>query len=188
MLPIQIDNLNRGRNAIQYRDKTRKAASIGRLKQVIGMLMAQGLEVNASNYLSVKPQRYPRIETYEREFGSFENALKIAGYENHKVVSIEHIERPILVPVYDLTVDYFHNFAIGAGIYVHNCLAVWLDNGWHGSKLTMELVNHLCFSSLPLYPGLKIGQIIFYQTEVPTRHYGQTGRYNGDTTVMASKG
>lgn len=67
-------------------------------------------------------------------------------------------------------------------------LAVWLDNGWHGSKLTLELVNNLCFSSLPLYPGLKIGQIIFYQTEVPNRHYGQTGRYNGDTTVMASKG
>lgn len=67
-------------------------------------------------------------------------------------------------------------------------LAVWLDNGWHGSKLTLELVNNLCFSSLPLFPGLKIGQIIFYQTEVPNRHYGLTGRYNNDHTVMASKG
>jgi len=67
-------------------------------------------------------------------------------------------------------------------------LAVWLDNGWPGSKLTLEMVNNLCYSSLPLWPGLKIGQIIFHSTEVPNRHYGETGRYNNDQTVALSKG
>ena len=41
-------------------------------------------------------------------------------------------------------------------------LAGWIDPGWHGSKLTLELQNARKMHSLPLYPGLKIGQIIFY--------------------------
>lgn len=71
----------------------------------------------------------------------------------------------------------------------NNCLAVWADCGWNGSVLTMELINECRFHSLPLYPGLKIGQMIFHRCEqAPERHYGITGRYNNDTVVMGSKG
>jgi dCTP deaminase len=67
-------------------------------------------------------------------------------------------------------------------------LAVWLDPGWCGSVLTLELRNNRQLHWLPLWPGMKIGQIIFHPCAAPRRDYGQTGRYNGDTTVQASKG
>ena len=66
-------------------------------------------------------------------------------------------------------------------------LAGHCDPGWHGSVLTMELKNYRQFSALPLFPGLKIGQMIFHLTSTPSRHYGETGQYNGDRAVSLSK-
>ena len=67
-------------------------------------------------------------------------------------------------------------------------LAGWIDPGWHGSKLTLELQNARKMHSLPLYPGLKIGQIIFYwMSSEPNKSYAVTGHYNNDKTVAASK-
>lgn len=67
-------------------------------------------------------------------------------------------------------------------------LAGWCDPGWHGSVLTLELVNVRRFKCLPIYPGLKIGQIVFEEVTEPERCYKQTGRYNNDLCVMGSKG
>jgi len=68
-------------------------------------------------------------------------------------------------------------------------LAVWLDPGWRGSVLTMELRNNRQLWPQLLWPGMKIGQIIFHlMAERPVASYSVTGRYNGDLTVMASKG
>jgi len=39
---------------------------------------------------------------------------------NHKVVSVRKINLKKKIPVYDLSVEKHHNFALGAGIYVHN--------------------------------------------------------------------
>lgn len=39
---------------------------------------------------------------------------------NHKVVAVEYLPAE---DVYDITVDKYHNFAIKAGVFVHNCLA-----------------------------------------------------------------
>lgn len=39
---------------------------------------------------------------------------------NHKVVSVKVITLDNLVPVYDLTVDKYHNFALSSGVFVHN--------------------------------------------------------------------
>ena len=66
--------------------------------------------------------------------------------------------------------------------------AGFCDPGWHGSKLTMEIINMDC-ESLPIYPGLRMGQLVFSLTlGTPDKDYSVTGRYNGDTTVEASKG
>lgn len=69
-----------------------------------------------------------------------------------------------------------------------NALAVWLDPEWSGSKLTLEIVNNRRLTSIPLYPGLKIGQAIFHKCNAPDRTYQVTGRYNNDVKVSASKG
>lgn len=70
-----------------------------------------------------------------------------------------------------------------------NLLAGWCDPGWNGSKLTLELVNARRHHAIPLYPDLKIGQIVFFRmSQIPLNHYGKTGRYNGDLGVTGSKG
>jgi len=69
-----------------------------------------------------------------------------------------------------------------------NLLAGWCDPGWHGSKLTLELVNARRHWRLPLYPGLKIGQMVFLRmSSVPIHSYALTGRYNKHRNVMPSE-
>jgi len=64
-------------------------------------------------------------------------------------------------------------------------LAGWADPGWHGSKLTLELKNERRYHPLPLYPNLKIGQMVFFRmSAVPLKSYALTGHYNNHDTVM----
>lgn len=68
-------------------------------------------------------------------------------------------------------------------------LAAYIDCGFCNSRLTLELKNALVWSDLPLYPGLRIGQIVFdAMLEMPERSYRVTGRYNNSDRVTASKG
>ena len=69
-----------------------------------------------------------------------------------------------------------------------NLLAGWVDPGYSG-RLTLELVNARRHWDLPLYPGMKIGQIVFFKmSSIPLNSYSKVGRYNGDLKVTASKG
>lgn len=46
--------------------------------------------------------------------------LKAATY-NHSIIRTELIEYSTPIPVYDICVDNYHNFALDCGIFVHNC-------------------------------------------------------------------
>lgn len=64
-------------------------------------------------------------------------------------------------------------------------LAGWCDPGWHGSRLTLELKNERRYHPLPLYPNLKIGQMVFFRmSAIPLKSYALTGHYNNHKTVM----
>jgi dCTP deaminase len=70
---------------------------------------------------------------------------------------------------------------------LNHLLAGWCDPGWHGSKLTLELKNERLHHALPLYPGMKIGQMVFHQmSSAPLKSYAITGNYNNHLTVMPS--
>jgi len=70
---------------------------------------------------------------------------------------------------------------------LNHLLAGWCDPGWHGSKLTLELKNERLHHALPIWPGLKIGQMVFHQmSSVPLNSYAVTGNYNNHLTVMPS--
>jgi deoxycytidine triphosphate deaminase len=65
--------------------------------------------------------------------------------------------------------------------------AGFADPEWCGSKLTLELVNARRLHSLPLYPGLKIGQMVFVITAgIPDISYAEVGHYNKQARVMPS--
>ena len=70
---------------------------------------------------------------------------------------------------------------------LNHLLAGWCDPGWHGSKLTLELKNERLHHALPLYPGLKIGQMVFHSmSNAPMNSYRDVGHYNNHLTVMPS--
>jgi dCTP deaminase len=72
---------------------------------------------------------------------------------------------------------------------IQHMLAGYCDPGWYGSKLTMELKNVRQVHSIPIWPGMKIGQMVFQRMECrPNKSYAETGRYNQDQEVTASKG
>jgi dCTP deaminase len=71
---------------------------------------------------------------------------------------------------------------------IEHLLAGYLDPGFCG-VITLELHNSRQLHSVPIWPGMKIGQLVFSQMMMPPeRSYAVTGRYQGDATVMESKG
>lgn len=102
-------------------------------------------------------------------------------YLNHTVTSVERVTHESPIPVYDMTVDRWHNFAIGAGVFVHNC-----DAGWNNSVLTLELKNVTRYHAIHLQAGDPIGQMVFWRhTPVPEdKSYAVRGRYNSHDSVM----
>lgn len=90
-----------------------------------------------------KYERTPEIKAKIAASIRARNNSQCEAPHNHKVVRIEDLG--VSVPVYDLTVDGHHNFALSCGVFVHNCaLAMntieglsfsvgrggdWIDNG-----------------------------------------------------------
>ena len=68
--------------------------------------------------------------------------------------------------------------------------AGWADAGWNGSVLTLEFVNHNQYHSVRIKPGIKCGQMIFFEhEEVPVEaSYATRGQYNGDKETTPGKG
>ena len=61
-----------------------------------------------------------------------------------------------------------------------NLHAGYADPGWHGSTLTLELKNSRQLQRLPIWPGLKIGQMVFFKMNAtPALSYAVVGHYNG---------
>ena len=74
---------------------------------------------------------------------------------------------------------------------LNHLFAGFADPGWHGSVLTLELVNTLDYHTLLLRPGMKIGQMVFWKgsSPVPFEHsYAARGQYNKSESVQQSKG
>ena len=68
--------------------------------------------------------------------------------------------------------------------------AGWCDAGWNGSVLTLEFVNHMQHHAVRIKPGMKCGQIVFFEHEEVSvdKSYATLGQYNGDKEVSAGKG
>ena len=71
---------------------------------------------------------------------------------------------------------------------IEHLLAGYIDPGYKG-RLTLELQNARSLHAVPLWPGMRIAQIVFHKMSMlPGKSYSVTGRYQGDTAVQGSKG
>lgn len=65
--------------------------------------------------------------------------------------------------------------------------AGFADPQWNGSKLTLELTNARQLRPLKLWPGKKIGQMVFMlMAGIPDISYAAVGHYNNHKQVMPS--
>ena len=76
-----------------------------------------------------------------------------------------------------------------ARIGLEHLNAGWCDAGWHGSVLTLELVNMTRHHEIVISAGDLIGQMVFFMHEQVPSHasYATKGRYNGDKSVSGAK-
>lgn len=71
---------------------------------------------------------------------------------------------------------------------LEHLLAGYIDPGYQG-RLTLELQNARSLHPVPIWPGMRIAQIVFHKLSMlPSKDYAMTGRYYGDKTVQGSKG
>lgn len=70
----------------------------------------------------------------------------------------------------------------------NHMLAGYIDPGFRG-QVTLEIHNCNRFNDLPLFSGLRMGQLRFSKLEaIPERSYKLTGRYCDDMGAQPSKG
>jgi len=68
-------------------------------------------------------------------------------------------------------------------------MAGYIDPGFWDSVLTLELKNARRIAPIPLYPNMRIGQIVWTRMEsMPNKTYRETGRYNFCKSVESTKG
>lgn len=118
--------------------KKNSMARIGKL------IFDRGLEFNSVNYSKIREElgaiRTPLFDRYNRYYDSYDNFREYCKNYNHKIVSKKSIKLDSLVPVYDLTVEKYHNFVLGGGsqIVVHNC-----DSDSDGSHIVNLILSFL---------------------------------------------
>lgn len=114
---------------------------------------------------------------------AFKDSRSRAQLTNHKIVAIRDV--PGVHDVYCLTVPEAGNFALDAGVFVHNCGIIVnvtpLEPEWRG-KVTIEISNT---TPLPakIYAGEGIAQILFFRAEAVCRtsYADKKGKYQDQT-------
>lgn len=89
----------------------------------------------------------------------------------------------------DLTAQFFLRSS-AARLGLNHMLAGFIDPGFNGANLTLELHNVSQSHRITLEPGDRIGQIVFHRHEPVSadQSYRTRGRYNGQMGTVASKG
>lgn len=76
--------------------------------------------------------------------------------------------------------------------FLEHMQAGWADAGWHGAQLTLEFCNMLKHHSLLIKPGMRIGQMVFFEhADVGEDSYAVKGNYNnqqGATQAYSGEG
>lgn len=107
------------RNKTYWSNPENKIKQSLKLKGHIGNHNPKSIETKIKMRISAL-KRWENSEYKEKQF---KNRDPKTGKFNHKVISIKFIKMQETIPVYDLSVEKYQNFALDAGVYVHNCPA-----------------------------------------------------------------
>jgi deoxycytidine triphosphate deaminase/intein/homing endonuclease len=124
--------------------------------------------------------------TVSRRFPEVMHAFRGTKLKNHKVVAIRDLEG--MHDVYCLTVPEAGNFALEAGVFVHNCGIIInvtpLEPEWEG-YVTIEISNT---TPLParIYANEGIGQVIFLESDemCETSYADKKGKYQDQVGIV----
>lgn len=152
-------------------DVTEEALTVALLETGTVRGAAKKLNVDRSAF-----KRFPEVLKRFKE-GRLQN--------NHAVAIVSRI-RETEEDVYCLTAPETGNFALDAGVFVHNCglnvNITPLEPGWKG-RLTIELTNSTPHY-LRVYVREGIAQILFFRGSRPCRTYAEkSGIYQNQTDV-----
>ena len=141
------------------------------------------LDVRLGNTLLIESAQSPELVPYPLDRHSGDNPYELRPGQFCLAQTIE---------VFNLPDDIAAQFMLKSSRAregLEHLMAGYCDPGWHGSVLTLELHNSRQLWPVGLWPGMKIGQMVFHlMSERPVASYAKTGRYNGDATVQASRG
>lgn len=140
-------------------------------------------------YLDIKENTPPlnRDRTVFRRFPEVAHTFKgTQPVKNHKVISIRELAGTH--DVYCLTVPEAGNFALEAGVFVHNCGIIVnttpFEPGWRG-YVTLELTNS---TPLParIYANEGIAQVLFFESdeECEVAYDDRHGKYMDQVGVV----
>ena len=139
---------------------------------------------------------------YEISFNHIPVDLKskeCIGLKLHRIVDCGYILRPgdfILassVETFNLPKNIAAEYKLKSSLArsgLQHLMAGWCDPGWNNSKLTLELKNVTKHHKLLIKPGMKIGQVVFWECKPVSddQSYAAKGQYNGQETVTTNKG
>lgn len=182
-LRILTDGDNRFNN--KYRTDKDPGGIIGVAKGVVDRMIQDGIELTEDNYLDYEVNFIkPGLDILERKYEcTFDHLVELATKPKDevdltdpikslkfklteidalRVVKSEVIKYDNPVPVYDITVDKYHNFAVDlgmrSGVFVHNCLLYggteegFATNFLHGDLARAHEIYEGFFAA---YPAIK---------------------------------
>lgn len=91
-----------------------------KMLHVFSKLLEDKKELTEENYELYRKEFFPKSPRLLKHFNSLNEVISYFKL-NHKIVAIEEIILEEAIPVYDISVKDFHNFAVDAGIILHNC-------------------------------------------------------------------
>lgn len=146
------------------------------------LLNPASIDVRLGNKIMIEVADQPRLIQADISNRTASNPYRMVPGE----FCLAEVQEVIKLPA-SITAQFLLKSSRGREGYEH-LMAGFVDPGYHG-RLTLELKNMRRHYELPLYPGLKIGQLVFHRTcGTPLVTYNKTGRYQGDLKVTASRG
>ena len=141
----RIESLrNSAKDTLQNRKSGNVFTKKNSMARIGKLIFDRGLEFNSVNYSKIRKElgaiRTPRFDRYNKYYESYEDFREYCKNYNHKISSKRLIKLDSPVPVYDLTVEKYHNFVLGGGsqIVVHNCDAD--SDGAHITNLVLAFL------------------------------------------------